>query len=701
MDDDIKQRVQAAIAAGAPPEEAQQRGLAIQAQRTSSGSFKPAVPSTSSAPENTVRATPSILQGNARGENLVSGDGFLPKVVNTLAKPFVKTGQNIAGAGYELYRGAKSAMGDQNAYYNNETGQVKENPFLSTETLQKINDDPASVMKDQIKNSITMASYAVPFGKAGFVGSKAVVPGAVVGAAQSLPEAQNAEDVVRGGIYGGVTAGVLQGAGAVANKAKDLITKKMPKRIMDSVFKETVKDTRKAIKTGDTLGQQALDRGGNVGTTEGLYTKAVQKINDTEDSLQSLLMEGKGRVKFSNVEKDLKSYLEELKQAGNPVYQTIKDRIDLLKKTNGSSIPDVQANQIKRTLYDEVQKSYGIQGKPEDEGLKLIAKSIKDQIGTNNPQILQMNKDLSFYGRQANSMVDKMTRDQRNNLFGLSDIPFAGGAMVPGMQLPAIGGYLAKKVAGSTIGKTAIATGLNMAGKALDKLPAISPKVIQAGGQMTSRLPSIGQQPDDSSINQEKKKNTDTNHDTSVAQPDQSVQQKYLNPYGMSPEELYTSAIEAKDVYGDTKAYTARMKMYTDETAYQKAKGSEPITIDRFVDKLSKYYFYDSNKSLSQGKNTVGVSGIPSRLGVETKKLTDQKYADNLKQFTDMRSIFAGMLNRARGAGTLNAGEYETVIQNMPNEYTSESAAKSWFENTKELLKGIDISKAQVSISAE
>ena len=47
----------------------------------------------------------------------------------------------------------------------------------------------------------------------------------------------------------------------------------------------------------------------------------------------------------------------------------------------------------------------------------------------------------------------------------------------------------------------------------------------------------------------------------------------------------------------------------------------------------------------------------------------------------------AGAINKAAGAGVLNASEYPRLDEKaFPNEYTSDTVAKQWFEDARESL---------------
>lgn len=103
--------------------------------------------------------------------------------------------------------------------------------------------------------------------------------------------------------------------------------------------------------------------------------------------------------------------------------------------------------------------------------------------------------------------------------------------------------------------------------------------------------------------------------------------------------------------------------------------------------KMKDTYGVGTKKSLSAGKYTVGIPGLIAKGSVAAKKQTNQDYVDRLTEYQNMRSFASGLLNQVRGAGVLNKDEYETMVQNMPSENSSEKAASAWFANMEDLLK--------------
>lgn len=110
--------------------------------------------------------------------------------------------------------------------------------------------------------------------------------------------------------------------------------------------------------------------------------------------------------------------------------------------------------------------------------------------------------------------------------------------------------------------------------------------------------------------------------------------------------------------------------------------------LDVAIDELERLYAPGTGQSLSRGEKTTGLGGLISKATTAGKKVTSQEYSDRLEAYNQQRAIAVGMINKAREAGVLNEGEYEVMVQNMPNEWTSEKVAQEWFANIRKMLRG-------------
>lgn len=381
------------------------------------------------------------------------GGGLLANIGRSIIQPGIDAGKAVLGTGFEAVRKADYLLGNKDAY---DVQKGKINPF---ETRDQAVENSAHPIKTALKTAAQVGSYIAPAGKAGSAASiigHGAVQGGLFGAAQG--QGLDPKEIAKNAILGAGTGGLLYGAGKAIGAAGG----KVAEKLANTVFKEPLKDTKAAVKVGETLGKQALDRG-EVGTTEGIHKGALSKIQTLEDTLQQKLVNSNATIGKDEVVNSVKPLVDEYTRAGNTTAaKSITDRIESIAAENGDQIPVSAANQIKRTLYDEANKAYGTEASAGMEGVKQIARGLKEAIAKKVPGVDQVNKNLSYYGRLRDSMTDLLARSERNNVVGLSDIGVGGlGGLFGGGAPGAVAAIGAKKFLGSTVGKTLEAQALN------------------------------------------------------------------------------------------------------------------------------------------------------------------------------------------------------------------------------------------------
>lgn len=348
------------------------------------------------------------------------------------------------------------------------------------------------------KAATTTASFMVPFGKGANIATKALLPGAAVGGLSAYGEGQN---VAQGAAMGALGSGALYGAG----KAVQAVTGKLPKRIMNTVFKEPLKETKATIKGGKRLGEEVLKRGHKGMTEEKIYETAILNIEKAENQLQSKLSKSTRTIPIADIYTDVLPVIKKYQAAGNQTAaNNLIDRLQRLTEYHGGDIPVSAANEIKRTLYEEARNGYGQLASENIEAVKALARSLKTHIASKVKGANEINKILSYEGKVADSMMDKLARGGRNNLMGLTNSILTGGGIA---TAAATGGLslapaAASMVLGSTPGKIGTARALNSANKVMGKISKI-PGIQTGAGQITARLgqktgemvnPSVSQQ---------------------------------------------------------------------------------------------------------------------------------------------------------------------------------------------------------------
>ena len=403
-------------------------------------------------------------------------DGLVVGAAKSMVKPLTDIGRDAIGGLYgagaaTLEIGQRLAFDPQNKSKTFDREIQRGLNFATPRGRAAMTDQSLAPTKQVglgAQRGAGVASYLVPGGKT--VGS-AVKLGLGSGFLQGVSQdnatiGSVAANTIGGGIGGGgakiLTRG-LQSAGRVA-------TDTLPKKVMNSVFKEPLKDTRAAVKSGTkTLGEMALERGEKGLSDEKIYQNAVTRINQLEDELTNKLASSKRIVPIADIRKAVEPLVKKYQAAGNVAdAQAILDRIDGLEAYHGKSMPVSVANEVKRTLYDEARNGYGKTASETIEGIKAIARGFKEAIASKVDGADEINKQLSYNGRIADSLVDRMSREGRNKMFGLTDTIMAAPALVagPAALLP----VAAKKALESTAGATAIANTLNTAGNVVNPM---------------------------------------------------------------------------------------------------------------------------------------------------------------------------------------------------------------------------------------
>jgi hypothetical protein len=255
----------------------------------------------------------------------------------------VETAQNYAGTAYELPGAIKKvAQGQGNVPYQSN------NPLLTQEQLQGI--QTGQEIPKQIKNAAAIGSYAIPFGKGANMLTKAVLPGATVGAAQSLPEAKNAEDVVKGATLGAIVPSVLHGASAITNKIGGT-AEKVANAGLTGQYGLTGKQ---ASKLG---ANDVIDRFRNWGITKPKdLQNIVESLGGSEGELNKIVENAVSKAKNVNYGEITEPTEQGVKQL-RPSINSMVD--DMFNSPNSGLIPEGVATKNQNIIQKVLQTSQG------------------------------------------------------------------------------------------------------------------------------------------------------------------------------------------------------------------------------------------------------------------------------------------------------------------------------------------------------
>lgn len=478
--------------------------------------FDPKSMSQFQAPQQQAPKAPekSILQGNLGGDKLVSGDNPLSNILNALASPFVKLGQAVPKTQNDLAQyqqtlpDAKGNLPQALKNALNLTGRFAKDTIANPDVL-KNETAAATTFVNPVANSL----------------KGTLAKGALIGAGQSLPQAQNAEDVL-GGATGGATGNAILGKllPTIGSKVIGGLLKKTGGAIEGQAVQKTLQaspsvarnaiedhglDINKIYKKNfgqetnyDTLLGDASARGGG-----GLFG---EKINAAEQAIKSEIKGAGSTIRFSadKLTKAIEKEKATLKKTiGNDEKITAIDQLLTdtqerfkngasasqllaLKRAADSKFGKAVTETDKGSVTTSVQKSLGNVSRGL---LKSRFKNIKDALDTETE--LYTLKPILNSARGSENVSGK-------GKIGLGDI----GALSPilfGNPLAAGAAFAGKKAIESPALLNKAGGALQSTGKGIQQIsdnPMLRQILGQAGARGGAGLPSMAQQSNDASL---------------------------------------------------------------------------------------------------------------------------------------------------------------------------------------------------------
>lgn len=285
--------------------------------------------------------------------------------------------------------------------------------------------------------------------------------GAASGAVGALQSGGNAQDTGVAAATG--AAGPLLGA-AARGGAKLLDRSGLSEKLYQSALKPTWSMEKKA---GGQLVKTGLDEGIPV-SSAGL-AKVDSKIGDLQKQISTGIKDraaaGLG-IDTTKVVDGLSDLEDFYKKTATPIsaLQTISDLKDEFQAYHGQTIPVDLAQQIKINTYQALRKSYGEMKGAQIEGVKQIARGIKDQISNVFPEIKGLNENQSHLLELNDALHRAVWRIENHQIMGLGApmAATAGHAVLGGPG--AVAGLVGKLVLEDPSVKSRLAIALRAAG---------------------------------------------------------------------------------------------------------------------------------------------------------------------------------------------------------------------------------------------
>lgn len=650
MDEDIKKKVEAAIRAGAPKDQAVRRGLSLQEKRTKKSGID--------------INNPDFSQSEKPQER-----GLLSSIFHGVVDPFARTLGNIGTAAITVPQAAiASVVSKKNPEL---AAKIASQDILGTQKVaEEISKDPKKALVKQVKDSANVASYAIPFGKGANIATKALLPGAAVGAVQEATTNDEADigSVAKSALFGAGTAGAFQFAGKVLGKARGKISK--AGKVAEKQAAALNEGTRQ-IKVKPSIsgaGQEkainsTLDRLGFKGSAQKQYESLEPAMQKLEGEIQTIV---KNNPAVTVAKEDIKSsFLEKLKSSLRSKDFTNKQAIsevegylkDLLKASGGKGkFTNIDLERL-RILKKLVNEDYGAVNAIKARGGTLTARqkvidvawsSLDDAVKNASPEMKALLKDESNLFKAASSLSG--ARSNPPTLRGV------------GTSIPASAVQVGRDAA------SGILKGSAKKAEAISKIPNVSPSGQTIVGQMVSRLPSaLGEETENTEQNNQNNKvgnnqfynQNEFSFDSSVPQPTQQE-----NITGRSVERWLKMKSKATAA-GDKAAVSEIDKQLKIEQEYQEtAGGGSGLN----VTKVSAQNYSNSLSGDKSLQNTMGLifdeSGKLNR-GVIAALKTPGTPSQKARQLKAELYNVADSYLRLRTGATANPTEIQKLANSL------------------------------------
>lgn len=442
------------------------------------------------------------------------------------------------------------------------------------------------------------ASFAVPYGKAGFIGSKFIAPGAAQGVLQGVSQGDTPEKLVGDAAIGAAAGAGIQAAStaipAISKATKNLVTKgadEGSKALALKGLKPTPSQQNKFFnETGDKL-DEFLTKRNLAGADANQIDAHIAPIQEQFDSVASnpeLKISGKSVVQ--GFDDQIKKLSDSVLPSDKTKAQTLQNIRDNFIEKYGQGTIGADALTALRRDVDAGIKDFNLDPavkSPLNRVRDILQNSIRDSA--DKAGITIEGSSLKDLGKELSKLYKLQTIAQRQQFTGQSTSPIGLrnllGATVGGATggLPgAAAGMIGTAVANSPKVINTASKGLGGISTIAEKIPTI-PELGAKGnyiaGQTAVRtaLKPLNVQTSNPS---DQGNNNQIDHSGSDYNTN-PVKNQVSYVTGRSPEEhaqAYIAALQA----GDKAAASQIKTLYEMETKYQadnKANGGKPLPV--------------------------------------------------------------------------------------------------------------------------
>lgn len=614
---------------------------------------------------------------NRTGQRIDAQQGGFMKFLQGITKPvrtFIPAAQEFGRTIGDIGRFARGE----------ELSQAPETYFgMTREESEQLAKDP---LQRGVKAGVALGAYGVPMGggqaasalgRVGTAAGRGAISGTMSGFGYS-DEGEELESALRGGVLGGLLGGATQGIGEASRAIQ--AKQQTAGQVVDTMNVDDIAALPKRTRSG--LSKQAKSAGfwdptlSESKNIQNYLTNRGFAGNTPAETLENLTQE------FNRASQLKQEGLEEVGGLSRDYLKQARQNLDEAIRYKGIGL-DSESTKVYNDIVKTLEK--GPQGAKELDNI-IMRWNEAGRLARG----AQKTSTAGLYADAARELRNVMrstspTYDSAlqalNQILGIEDVGTVAGAAKTaagvGLDLPLFSGAgfrgadIKTPFIGDTISKTQAAIG-----RAQEAGTGLGANMLQGAARVAEPVARAAQQPGvipglvgaTQSMPQRQQ------------EPQLEGLGSILPPREQGPQIDRMALVEAvlNGQISTTEANFIIEMLGSQET--------EESGLETAISELERLYGAGTAQTLSRGTKSTGIGGLVSGGIAKGKTLLDQDFADRKAAYDQQRAIAVGIINKAREAGVLNEGEYEVMIQNMPNEYTTEKVAQDWFKNVRRML---------------
>jgi hypothetical protein len=646
----------------------------------------------------------SILQGNLGSNNLVSGNDIISNIINSVAKPAV----NLAHA----VPTTVNKINQDNA----NMPDAKGNPLQALLNTAQMTGNAAKETlgnPEIYKNDAALASYGAGFPAAKTGGNlltkllHSATSGAVVGGAQALPDAKNADSVVKSAALGAVLGGGMQAGGSTLGALKNVLGNSLQKgaeslsnKVNPEVFNKVV--SASPSYTADI--KELTSTAGKYGLMEGTSQQGLEKLpgvmQDIGSQIQSKLAQVKKPVDLTDAKDNIlktfdatSNHFKNSEEARN-AKEYIAERLGFGTDQEASLVPKVTASDLyslKQQVGNDLSQTFkklangNTNLMPKEEANLALWGGLKDVIDQVAPGVRSLNDDQHNLFDVAKGLVKDAQKGNRapstlSNIFATMAGNMVGG--VPG----AIVGEAALQATGNAAVRDKLGSILQAGGNGLQgNVPNATGALTK--GSLASILGVSGvSSPGGDNANNNSGDNTQNPHNNSsysniISQNGGNSNTPSVNDYidyiqGRQPGSTKTREEVAAQMANNPAIADRIANEYQTQigSPEQQAEAQARYTSDRVVTDLENQY---NQGNLAQGRVGGKMAEILSAAG----------FNPNLNVYDKAREAAASQIAQALAdTGSKSNAKLTRAVSLLPTADSTPEEAKKSFAEIRDIL---------------